>query len=75
MLKKLLLNNAVIIQARQFSSVKNVKKEKFDIFAGVLIERLPIISKKFNEIENEVFVRSAIIFFNINSSINNLPNL
>ena len=31
-------------------------KEKWDIFSGILIERLPIISKSLNNIETEYMV-------------------
>lgn len=58
MLRKLILQNLIRIQCRSFSAqAQPAVKEKYDIYAGVLIERLPIISKKFNEIENEVMVR------------------
>jgi hypothetical protein len=56
MLKKI-FTNTLIIQSRRLSTVaKCGSKDKYDLYAGVLIERLPIISKKFNEIENEVLV-------------------
>lgn len=31
-------------------------KEKWDLYVGVLVERLPIVSKKFNEIESDFMV-------------------
>lgn len=58
MLRK--FSNFLIIQRggiRNLSTeAKVLTKEKYDIHASVLIERLPIISKKFNELENEVMV-------------------
>lgn len=40
--------------ARTFASTAATeKKEKWDLYAGVLVERLPIVSKEFNEIEKE----------------------
>lgn len=61
MLRKIFSQNLIIYQSRSLSAqAKTATKDKYDIFAGVLIERLPIISKKFNEIENEVLVRKKI---------------
>lgn len=58
MLRKLILQNLIAYQSRGLAAqAKAATKEKYDIFAGVLIERLPIVSKKFKEIENEVLVR------------------
>ncbi|KAI8118775.1 mitochondrial, 39S ribosomal protein L46 [Lucilia cuprina] len=40
--------------ARTFaSSAASGKQEKWDLYAGVLVERLPVVSKEFNEIEKE----------------------
>jgi hypothetical protein len=46
-------------------------KERWDLCVAVLVERLPIISKSFNEIENEMMVRkknlpSITLFDNLN---------
>jgi hypothetical protein len=58
MLRKIISQNLITYQCRWLSAqAKPATKDKYDIFAGVLIERLPIVSKKFNEIENEVMVR------------------
>ena len=39
---------------RTFASTTAVgTQEKWDLYAGVLVERLPIVSKKFNELEQE----------------------
>lgn len=40
---------------RQFSSVAAAagKQEKWDLYAGVLVERLPVVTKEFNTIEKE----------------------
>jgi hypothetical protein len=32
-------------------------KDRWDMCVGVLIERLPVVSRKFNEIETEMMVR------------------
>lgn len=57
-----IIQNSLIKQCRSLSaSSKPITKEKYDLFAGVLIERIPIISKKFNEIENEVMVRKSLM--------------
>lgn len=37
---------------RTFASVAG-SKEKWDLYAGVLVERLPVVSKEFNELEKE----------------------
>lgn len=69
MLRKLILNSSktLIISSRKCSAATQTKpKEKFDLFASVLIERLPIVSKKLNEIETEVMVR-ILFFFRLNS--------
>lgn len=61
MLRKLISQNLITSQCRWLSAqAKPATKDKYDIFAGVLIERLPIVSKKFNEIENEVLVRKEL---------------
>ena len=67
MLRKI-IQNTLIIQSRRLASVaKSGTKEKYDLYAGVLIERLPIVSKKFNDIENEVLVNyDFLIFKNLN---------
>lgn len=36
-------------------------KEKWDLFAGVLVERLPIITKSLKPLEQEYMVRIFII--------------
>lgn len=36
-------------------------KERWDLCVGVLIERLPVVTKKLNDIENEVMVSYNII--------------
>lgn len=61
MLRKIIFTNSLINNQgllRHFSAkASTAVKEKYDIHAGVLIERLPVISKNFNELENEVMVR------------------
>ena len=61
MLRKIIQNSLIIHTRNLSASTKQATKEKYDLFAGVLIERLPIITKKFNEIETEVMVREKII--------------
>lgn len=39
----------------------NVTKEKWDLYAGVLVERLPIITKSLNSLEADYQVR----FYNV----------
>lgn len=34
---------------------------KWDLYAGVLVERLPVISKSFNKIEKEYLVKTKAI--------------
>lgn len=38
----------------------NVAKEKWDLFAGVLVERLPVVSKSLNGLETEYQVKSKM---------------
>ncbi|KAG5673125.1 hypothetical protein PVAND_003199 [Polypedilum vanderplanki] len=57
MLRKILLNSSKTFAyaTRSYSTAAQLKtKEKYDLYAGVLIERLPIITKKLNELETEV---------------------
>ena len=49
-----ILRKAIIVNARNASTI--AQKERWDLHVGVLIERLPIISKQFNEIEAEFMV-------------------
>lgn len=60
MLRKLFFSNS-LIHCRGLAA-QVAAKDKYDIFAGVLIERLPIISKSFNEIEKEVMVNIFLQF-------------
>lgn len=46
---------------------KTDSKPKYDLLVGVLLERLPVVSKKFNEIEREVLVKYFNRFCSINS--------
>lgn len=47
----------VVQNVQPLRKVSNaVPKEKWDIFSGILIERLPIISKSLNNIETEYMV-------------------
>ncbi|XP_070501981.1 large ribosomal subunit protein mL46 [Chironomus tepperi] len=63
MLRKI-IQNSLIIQSRRLATVANSgTKQKYDIYAGVLIERLPIVSKKLNDIENEVLQMFQTIEF------------
>ncbi|XP_065359431.1 large ribosomal subunit protein mL46 [Calliphora vicina] len=40
--------------ARTFASTAAAgKQEKWDLYAGILVERLPVVSKEFNELEKE----------------------
>lgn len=39
----------------------DVAKAKWDLFVGVQIERLPIISKSFNKIEQDYQVKTEIV--------------
>lgn len=58
MIRKLFSSHFLITQGRNLSTeAKNTAKEKYDLYAAVLIERLPIVSHKFNELEIEVMVK------------------
>lgn len=52
-----ILRNAILVSRRSESTVA---KQKWDIHVGVLVERLPIISKKFTDLELEVKVRKKL---------------
>ncbi|XP_075159852.1 mitochondrial ribosomal protein L46 [Haematobia irritans] len=41
------------ISSRGLSSLASDKHEKWDLYAGVLVERLPVVSKELNKIEKE----------------------
>lgn len=57
MLRKIIISKSLINQTRKLSTgAKVATKEKYDLYAGVLLERLPIVSKKLNDLENEVMV-------------------
>lgn len=49
-----IIRKALAVSARNSSSV--APKERWDLHVGVLIERLPIVTKKLNDIELEVMV-------------------
>lgn len=54
-----LLKNAITVSRRCESTVV---KPKWDIHVGVLVERLPIITKTLNSMELDVQVRKIEIF-------------
>jgi len=56
-----ILRKALAVNVRQASSV--AQKERWDLCVGVLIERLPVVSKKFNEIENDLMKTLSRIEF------------
>lgn len=45
-----------LFQLRSCSSLAG-SKEKYDLFAGVLVERHPVITKELKDIEKEYLVR------------------
>jgi hypothetical protein len=49
-----IIGKTIALSTRSASSA--VPKERWDMCVGVLVERLPIVSKKFNEIESEFMV-------------------
>lgn len=57
MIRNILSKMMVVQNVQPLRKVsKAVPKEKWDIFSGILIERLPIISKSLNNIETEYMV-------------------
>lgn len=49
-----IIGKTIALTARSASTA--APKERWDLCVGVLVERLPIVSKKFNEIETEFMV-------------------
>jgi hypothetical protein len=60
-----LIKNAIYISRR---SETTIAKAKWDIHVGLLVERLPIISKNLNEIESDVMVRRIKCEMNVNEN-------
>lgn len=53
--------NRSLLQLRNYSALAATKtKEKYDLFAGILVERHPIITKELKDIEKEYLVRTSI---------------
>lgn len=54
------------------SAATNEKpKDKWDLYAGVLVERLPVVSKTPNKIEQEYSVKRNRRWFTYRSIVNN----
>jgi hypothetical protein len=59
MIRNLVAKNIVfrnLVQPRNVTTASQTK-EKWDLFAGVLVERMPIITKELNSMEKEYLVR------------------
>lgn len=70
MIRNILSKMLVVQNVQPLRNVSNaVPKEKWDIFSGILIERLPIISKSLNNIETEYMVSVVNCVVTVNISI------
>lgn len=52
-----LFRRAFALSLRNTSTAS--QKERWDLYVGVLVERLPVVSKKLNEIETTFMVRDS----------------
>lgn len=59
--KTLLVNGPGANSAIKGAAMSAVRQEKWDLYAGVLLERMPIITKALEPIEKEYLVRVGLI--------------